>query len=30
MSSMTAFGDSLVVATLGNQALLIYVGDVAH
>jgi hypothetical protein len=30
MSSMTAFGDRPMVATLGNQALLIYVGDVAH
>jgi len=30
VSSMTAFGGRLLVATLGNEALLIYVGDVAH
>jgi hypothetical protein len=30
MSSMTAFGDRPVVATLGNQGLLVYVGDIAH
>ena len=29
MSSMAAFGDRPVVATLGNQALLVYVGDIA-
>jgi hypothetical protein len=30
MSSMTPLGDRLVVATLANQALLTYVGDIAH
>jgi hypothetical protein len=30
MSSMTALGDRPVLATPGNQALLIYVGDIAH